>query len=364
MDRHDIPDDITAVHVAEMHQEDLKIQHLFGCRGITYWCDENRKTAFCLIEAPDKMAIQKMHDHAHGEIPSNIIEVDEKIVESFLGRIEDPENALNTELNIINDSAYRVVMVIETSNFLNRIEGNQFTLFLQKFHNSVSKAVKYFMGSIVKRDNNNYLISFKSVTNAVSCALKIQNNFKYTTPKFDLSNRKINIALCSGIPVTNNENIFEETIVLATRICEIVKDQLILSNEVGLFYRSENRNEIIDKSLVRILKAEEEKFLTGLMNYLEIIWDNSGFKVSDFSKELGCSKSQFYRKLLKLTGMSPNKFIKEFRLQRALKLLYNQQGNISEIAYETGFNSQAYFSKCFVGKYGILPSKYIQQHIF
>jgi len=59
MDRHDIPKEIKAAHVAEMHQADLKIEHLFGCKGMTYWCDEDRNTAFCLIEAPNKKAFKK-----------------------------------------------------------------------------------------------------------------------------------------------------------------------------------------------------------------------------------------------------------------------------------------------------------------
>lgn len=83
MDRHDTPPEITAKHVAEMHQADLKVEHLYGCKGITYWCDDKRHHPFCLIEAPNREAIQKMHDHAHGEVPYNIIEVDEKLVESF-----------------------------------------------------------------------------------------------------------------------------------------------------------------------------------------------------------------------------------------------------------------------------------------
>ena len=112
MDRHDIPKDITAEHVALMHQEDLKVQHLYGCKGMTYWCDEDKRMAFCLIEAPNKKAIQEMHNHAHGEFPHSIIEVNEKIVTSFLGRIEDPENTQNTQLNIVTDSAFRILMVI------------------------------------------------------------------------------------------------------------------------------------------------------------------------------------------------------------------------------------------------------------
>lgn len=53
-----------------------------------------------------------MHNHAHGEVPHRIIEVDDSIVESFLGRIEDPVKARNTELNIINDPAFRTIMVV------------------------------------------------------------------------------------------------------------------------------------------------------------------------------------------------------------------------------------------------------------
>ena len=105
MDRHDISDEITAEHLARMHQEDLKVEHLFGCKGMTYWCDEKRKLAFCLVEAPNSKALEDMHIHAHGGYPHKIIEVDASIVESFLGRIEDPVNTKNTELNIIDDPA-------------------------------------------------------------------------------------------------------------------------------------------------------------------------------------------------------------------------------------------------------------------
>lgn len=362
MDRHDVSEKVTAENVAQLHQEDLKIEHKFGCRGLTYWFDEKRKTAFCLIEAPNEQAVFDMHNHAHGEVPHSIIEVDSKIVESFLGRIEDPVNAQNTKLNIINDPAFRVIMVLKTSSYINRLESDQFSLFAQKFHNSVLKSLKHFKGSIVKSDNNNYLVSFKSVSNAVSCILKIQSNFKYITPKFDLKNRKMKIALSAGVPVSEKKNLFEEAIVLATRMCDIVNAQLIISNEIKELYESENRNLIIDTELIKVLNPVEEKFLTKLMNYVEEVWNTSSFNVSNFSKELGYSKSQLYRKLIKLTGMSPNNFIREFRLHMALDLLHKQNRNISEIAYESGFNSPAYFSKCFMDKYGILPSKYIQQH--
>jgi AraC-like DNA-binding protein len=363
MDRHDIPEEITAEHVAQMHQEDLKVQHLFDCKGMTYWCDEHRKTAFCLIEAPNKAAIQKMHNHAHGDFPHRIIEVNKNIVESFLGRIEDPEKSQNTKLNIINDPAFRVLMRVETSDYLHRLEANPFSVFTQKFHNSITKSFKQFEGNIVKQDTNSYMVSFKSVSNAIVCALKIQYNFKDMTPKTDASTRKLKIGVSAGAPVTHKSEFFEDTLTLAKRLCEIVSDQLVITSDVRSLYESENRNKFINKEQIRTLNPEEEKFLTDVMDFVETIWNTPDFNVNDFSKKLGFSKSQLNRKLKNLTGKSPNNFIVEFKLQQALKLLQEQKGNISEIAYETGFNSAAYFSTCFKNKFGILPSLYIQNHM-
>jgi len=69
MDRHDIPG-LTAMDVAEGHKQDLLIQDRYDCRALTYWFDEKRGTAFCLIEAPKKEAVERMHDEAHGLIPT------------------------------------------------------------------------------------------------------------------------------------------------------------------------------------------------------------------------------------------------------------------------------------------------------
>jgi AraC-like DNA-binding protein len=95
------------------------------------------------------------------------------------------------------------------------------------------------------------------------------------------------------------------------------------------------------------------------MEFTEKHWQNTDLKVEDFQKELGFSKSQLYRKMMQLTGKSPNTFLLNYRLNRALQLLHKQNATISEIAFETGFNIPSYFSKCFRKKYGIIPSEYL-----
>ena len=88
MDRHYM-EGVTRHVLATAHSKDLQTQGKYGVRFITYWFDEVRSTAFCLVDAPNKDAIQRAHDEAHGDVPSEIIEVDPAVVEAFLGRVTD-----------------------------------------------------------------------------------------------------------------------------------------------------------------------------------------------------------------------------------------------------------------------------------
>lgn len=363
MDRHDIPREISPAHVAQMHQEDLKVQHLFGCRGMTYWCDPERSAAFCLIEAPNPDAIHAMHKHAHGAVPHKIIEVDSKIVESFLGRISDPEHAADRELHVITDSAFRVVMNIEASNFLHRLGANQLNIFTQKFHHSVEKSLEEHEGRIVQQDNLSYLISFRAVTNAVLCALKIHSNAKYITPRFDPGLRQLHIGIHAGAPVDERRSLFGEVINTTRNMCEYMEAPMVISMEVKTLYEKENRNARIDRNTFRILGPREDEFLKRLVAFCEENYADEDLSVPNFSEALGYSKSRLYRSLKSLTGKSPNRFLREYRLRKALEMLRRKDNSISEVAYETGFNNPAYFSKCFSETFGILPSKYLRRFL-
>jgi AraC-like DNA-binding protein len=72
------------------------------------------------------------------------------------------------------------------------------------------------------------------------------------------------------------------------------------------------------------------------------------------------SKTLVYKKMISLTGQSPNSFVREYRLNRALEQIELNVKTISEIAFESGFNSTSYFSKCFQKRFGLLPSVYLK----
>jgi AraC-like DNA-binding protein len=339
-----------------MHQADLKIEYKYNCRGLTYWCDEKRQTAFCLIEAPNEQAIIDLHKKAHGAVPQRIIEVNDTIVESFLGRIEDPEKSKNTKLNIINDPAFRTLMVVTFKKKTLRQSGNEtLNAAIRGYNKSITNIISKHKGRIVREKSNTYLMSFDSVTNAIKSALKIKEIYNCViTPDLQFK-----IGICAGIPVTDRKSIFEDTIKRANYLSYITKEKIIISNEVRELYESENRQKEINENSFDAIHTKDEEFIIKLMEYTEKVWSHSDISVGDFQHNLGYSKSKLYRTMMTLIGKSPNSFLKEYRLQEALELLENNQTiQISEIAYQTGFSSPTYFSKCFNEVYGILPSKY------
>ena len=322
MDRHDVSGNVTAEDVAQLHSQDLKVQHEFGCRGLTYWFDEKRKTAFCLIEAPDDKAIKEMHNHAHGQIPHWVIEVDTRIVESFLGRIEDPAKALNNDFNIINDPAFRTIMVITLKGFyLRKNELTRLNTSSGDISKYIAELIIEFKGRIVKQNEDSYLVSFDSVSNAVLCASGVHSLFKAKLNESDNKNSDLKIGLSAGVPVTDKNSFFEETIKSAERMCNVERGQIIMSSEVKDLYKSENLNTFIEGEQIFVISPPDEKFLDLLMDFIEKSWRNTELKVDDFSKPLGISKSQLYRKMIELTGKSPNTFLKEYRIKQGFKII-------------------------------------------
>ena len=355
LDLHELPNGVTAAHVAEMHQADLDIEHEYNCRGLTYWCDEIRKTAFCLIEAPNKEALIALHENAHGAVPTRIIEVNDTIVESFLGRIEDPEKSNNTSLNIVNDPAFRTVIVVKMKHLrLRTSDTNTLKAAIRGYTTAIKTLIEKYSGGLVRHEGNSFLISFASVSNAIHCAKEIRNiHNKVVTPDLEFK-----IGISAGIPVTEKDDIFEDTINTSAYLCDIAKGDFSITMAVKDLYECENQNKPIADKAINIYSAKEEEFLHQLMEYINKIWTHSATTVHDFEENLGLSKSKLYRTMIELVGKSPNIFLRDYRMNKALQLLKTQEFNVSEVAYQTGFSSPAYFSKCFHTNYGILPSAY------
>lgn len=103
----------------------------------------------------------------------------------------------------------------------------------------------------------------------------------------------------------------------------------------------------------------DEKLIQKAIKYVEDnISKSNELSVEELSRYLGMSRVHLYKKLLSITGKTPIEFIRTIRLKRAAQLLRESQLNISEVAYQVGFNNPKYFSKYFKEEFGMLPSAY------
>ncbi|MDN3686290.1 ATP-binding protein [Cyclobacterium jeungdonense] len=105
--------------------------------------------------------------------------------------------------------------------------------------------------------------------------------------------------------------------------------------------------------------STDEKFLKKALAILEENLTNTDFDVGIFSREIGMSRTNLHRKLKALTNCSATEFIRIVRLKRAMYLLEQKAGNVSEVAYAVGFNSVSYFDRCFKKHFGKTPSELI-----
>ncbi|MEO7990923.1 MAG: nickel-binding protein [Chryseolinea sp.] len=361
MDLHIVPG-VTPKEVAEAHSHDVKIQDEFCCKTMTYWIDEDKGSVFCLIEAPDRESVREMHKKAHGLIPNEIIEVNSSVVESFLGRICDPETFNKTtesNLKVFSDPAFRIILVTKAldARLLQLALGKEKTHELLLLYNTIIREqAGNFEGSEVDRREEGFILSFVSVTKAVECALAIQKRLHVAAELIGLR-----IGLHAGVPVNKSNELFGTTISLARYLCNIGKDnQIILSSIVRNLYKENDIYAIGGRSDIRWLTAPEENFLETLINTLGEHWRDPQFGVLDFCKIMSISKPQLYRKSIAVTGMSPNSLLREYRLLRSLDLLRNEDRNISQITFDTGFSSPSYFTKCFQKRFGLQPQVYLK----
>ncbi|WP_020529379.1 hybrid sensor histidine kinase/response regulator transcription factor [Flexithrix dorotheae] len=146
-----------------------------------------------------------------------------------------------------------------------------------------------------------------------------------------------------------------------TKPFDLVELELKIKNLLELKKRVEEKVEqeqVIYTEKVSV-NSVEEKFLQKAIEIVESHKSDPNFNAEAFIKEFGMSRSQIHRKIKAITHKSVIEFIRSYRLQFAKQLIEQNYGNISEIAFEAGFNSPSYFAECFKKEFGVSPSEFM-----
>ena len=112
---------------------------------------------------------------------------------------------------------------------------------------------------------------------------------------------------------------------------------------------------IVDSSQ---MSTPDKNFIERFKAIVEQHIASPNLSVEDVASQLGMGRTQLYRKVKSLTGLSPIEVVRTIRLKKAAELLTRTDKSVSEVAYEVGFSSISYLSKCFKDYFGVNPKDY------
>ncbi|MDE6346303.1 MAG: substrate-binding domain-containing protein [Muribaculaceae bacterium] len=99
----------------------------------------------------------------------------------------------------------------------------------------------------------------------------------------------------------------------------------------------------------------DSDFYNRFVTLVEKEMSDPNMSVDSIAARMGLGRTQFYRKIKSLTNYSPVELLRNMRLAKARALLTSTDKSVSEIAYEVGFSTPAYFGKCYKDRYGETP---------
>jgi signal transduction histidine kinase/ligand-binding sensor domain-containing protein/DNA-binding response OmpR family regulator len=141
-----------------------------------------------------------------------------------------------------------------------------------------------------------------------------------------------------------------EPVVLKVRIKNLIEQR----KRIHEHFRKHGIIELDETEITNV----DKKFLQKAFSIITENISNTTFNVEALAERMAVHRVILHKKVVSLTGEPPVELIRRIRLTRSIELIEKKFGNISEIAYEVGFNNPAYFSECFKKQFGIPPSQY------
>lgn len=337
-----IDSSLTLDIIKQAHLADKAVQAKHGVRYLQILLNQPQGYLFCLMEGPDKESCARVHQEAHGHIACNILEITQGDFSALLSnkQMDSMDFTLNSDGSL--DTGIRTLLYIS---LLGSSEN------CRAAKEIINKMLKQSDGRSGESFENQLMVLFDSTTAAVDTGMNIRRSIEESNIAVE-----IRMAVNLGPPLQEKGNFFEDVRKSVEHFAFLSDSgQITISSKVMQLYAGDRQKNL---KVLKVVQAADEKFLNELMESLEKVWNKNDLTMDEFAREIGVSKSQLARKLKTLVDITPNDFIKEYKLRKAVSLMEDHALNMAEISMEVGFSNPSYFTKCFRKRFGKAPSDY------
>jgi class 3 adenylate cyclase len=220
----------TVDDVWKAHRGDLEAQEKFNVKYLKYWFNPQAGTVCCLVHAPNPEAASACHMEAHGLVADRIIEVQEDVVEAFLGDSVDAEKGRMVARGGQSDGGFRTILFSDLagSTDLNRRLGDEATMRVLHAHDAIlRREIESRRGLIIKHTGDGFMASFADASSAIQAAIAIQRALNAQNQQMPEMPILVRIGINAGEPVDEGNDLFGAAVQLARRVCDAAEAERI-----------------------------------------------------------------------------------------------------------------------------------------
>ncbi len=231
-----------------------------------------------------------------------------------------------------------------------------------------------YKGNIISFTENTFTIIFEGPSKATCCSIDLLEGIKPLNVKIsigiDIKECSIQDGICDDVEdfiafikkqTTSNQIILTQTVktLLIGMDMNFTPGKTVFKTDQGvsnLLFTVTKNPKAHHKYKASSKHSQLEPLLQKVIQNINHHLSNDYYGVNILCKEIGVSERQLQRKLKVIINKSPNQLISSIRLNKAKELILSKKNTISEIAFQTGFSSPSYFSKCFKKAFEVSPS--------
>lgn len=211
-------DDLLAVHLS-----DLEVQEKHGVQYLRWWFNPSRRTVSCLVDAPNPDAATRVHIESRAGAADKIVEVDNDVVESFLGESVDAGMGRMVNPEGHSDGGFRTILFsdLEGSTSMTQQLGDEEAMRILRVHDQiVRREIEMQRGRVIKHTGDGFMAAFPSASGAVRSAIGILKSLQMHNQRVADRPLRVRIGVSAGEPVDDGQDLFGSTVQIARRVCD------------------------------------------------------------------------------------------------------------------------------------------------